>query len=134
MNKKLAHFIFYWLPTVLFMIVIFYLSSKQRVSISQQDYINFIFFKTLHVIEYSLLYLLIFRSLNSLNIKAFTLKKKLVYAIIVSLLYAISDEIHQTFVPTREGTLRDVFIDILGIAIMYTLIKKYFPLINKYIP
>lgn len=57
--------------------------------------------------------------------------KKLLIALIITLLYAVIDEIHQTFVPTREGTVRDVLIDSIGIAIMYSYIKKYPKLIDK---
>ena len=35
-------------------------------------------------------------------------------ALWVAVLYAATDEFHQTFVPTREGCLRDVFIDSTG--------------------
>ena len=35
-------------------------------------------------------------------------------AILVVIVYAASDEIHQLFVPSREGTLRDVIIDTIG--------------------
>ena len=35
-------------------------------------------------------------------------------AFVLSLLYAISDELHQTFVPGRSGRLTDVGFDSLG--------------------
>ena len=38
-------------------------------------------------------------------------------AIIFSLLYAISDEFHQTFVPLRDGSLDDVFTDFIGMSV-----------------
>jgi VanZ family protein len=34
---------------------------------------------------------------------------------VIALLYAFSDEWHQSFVPGREGALRDVGIDALGV-------------------
>lgn len=50
----------------------------------------------------------------------------------VALLYAISDEIHQLYVPGRAGTLIDVLIDFSGtvtglmlLALLLFLIKKY---------
>ncbi|MCP4425990.1 MAG: VanZ family protein, partial [Chloroflexi bacterium] len=36
------------------------------------------------------------------------------YAFIITVLYAVSDEFHQTFVPGRGGRLPDVLIDALG--------------------
>lgn len=38
-------------------------------------------------------------------------------AIIICLIYAISDEFHQTFIPGRSGEIWDVFIDTLGASI-----------------
>jgi len=54
-------------------------------------------------------------------------------AIIISVLYAVSDEIHQLFVPTREGKIRDVLIDSLGILLSFVYTKKYLHLFQKFI-
>lgn len=44
----------------------------------------------------------------------------IIYAFFIAIVYAASDEWHQTFVPGRSGELRDVFIDgagsLMGIA------------------
>ena len=53
--------------------------------------------------------------INYLDILKFDQKKKIIYSIIIGMLYAISDEIHQYFVPNREMQIKDVFIDTLGI-------------------
>ena len=37
-------------------------------------------------------------------------------SLIFCFLYACSDEYHQTFVPGRSGELRDVFVDLAGVA------------------
>ena len=50
------------------------------------------------------------------------------------LLYSISDEIHQLYVPGRSGEVRDVFIDILGALIgilLITFIAKIYRKIKK---
>jgi hypothetical protein len=39
-------------------------------------------------------------------------------AALLALLFAASDEFHQTFVPTRGGTVWDVLIDSLGVGIV----------------
>ena len=43
-----------------------------------------------------------------------SLKKQFLFALIACFLYAITDEMHQLFVPGRAGQLKDVFIDTLG--------------------
>ena len=47
---------------------------------------------------------------------AYTFKnaKRFYFGILFTLLYAISDEIHQLFVSGRSGQVRDVFIDMAG--------------------
>ncbi len=122
--SKLKIFIFYWVPAFCLMGVIFALSSRQRINVSESYAVNFSLFKTLHVLEYALLYFLLFRAfLKSLHKE----KKKNAYlfAVIVSVLYAISDELHQTLTPTREGSPRDILIDTIGIYLMFQYTKNY---------
>ncbi len=49
-------------------------------------------------------------------------RRPLLWAVVISLLYACTDEFHQTFVRGREGTPRDVAIDAVGMAIAALLI------------
>jgi VanZ family protein len=51
-------------------------------------------------------------------------RRPLFWAVGISLLYACSDEFHQTFVRGREGTPRDVLIDAVGMAIAALLITR----------
>ena len=51
-------------------------------------------------------------------------KKMLFGAGFISLLYAASDEFHQTFVANRDGNFRDVLIDLAGILIAIIFIIK----------
>ena len=44
----------------------------------------------------------------------FNLEKKVIYAVLLCLVYACSDEIHQLFICDRSGKIFDVFIDMLG--------------------
>jgi len=104
-----------WGPVVVWMGVIFFFSTRQRITVSDHYAVNFLFFKMLHVIEYAVLYMLTFRA-----------TKNPVASFIIVILYAASDEIHQLFVATREGTVRDVIIDTLGAGLAWIFIKKLF--------
>jgi VanZ family protein len=42
----------------------------------------------------------------------------------ISLIVAIADEIHQSFIPTRDASITDVFLDLIGIALALFLISK----------
>lgn len=112
------------------MTLVFVLSSRQSFAVSDEFTFNFIFFKTLHMIEYAIVYLLLFRAF--LSGKKANKQPALKKAFIFAVLYAVSDEIHQTMVPTREGTVRDVFIDTVGIGVMYMIIKNYFNRLYNY--
>jgi VanZ family protein len=39
------------------------------------------------------------------------------YAAIVAVIYAVSDELHQAFVPDRTGRAQDVVVDAIGAAV-----------------
>lgn len=106
----------YWLPVIIWMVVIFFLSGRSSVQVAEEPLINFLFFKTLHVIEYAILFALYYRAL-----------KNKTAALLLTLLYAVTDEIHQLFVPTREGRLRDVIIDAIGATIAWISITHLLP-------
>ncbi len=115
-----------WLPSVAWMSIIFLLSSRQRVEISDQEAINFLFFKTLHLIEYAILFSLNVRALR-LSFSKERLKKVLTTAATLTIVYAFTDEIHQLYVPTREGKLTDVIIDGIGVALTWIFITRLLP-------
>lgn len=75
------------------------------------DSLQFIVRKGAHFCVYLALGFLSYLAMNTYNLK---LKTKLLSALTISLLYAISDEIHQLFVPGRAGQIRDVLIDFFG--------------------
>ena len=57
-------------------------------------------------------------------------KKAVLVALLTCLLYAISDEIHQIFIPGRAGQIKDVLIDFSGsftgliLTLLYNKMKK----------
>jgi VanZ family protein len=105
--------------------VIFYFSSRSRITVSPQYVLNFLFFKSLHVIEYAVLYIFYVRALK--NTTTIPNKQSYVIAFLFLLLYASSDEYHQTFVATREGAPRDVIIDLLGASLVWIYLQKLLP-------
>ena len=121
----------YWIPAIAWMAFIFSLSSEQRISVSQTYTVNFIVFKSLHMIEYGFLFFLLFIALYKTT--KLSLNTIFLLAIVMAISYGISDEIHQTFTPTRQGSVRDVFIDTIGILLCFQYTKKYLPKFKKYL-
>lgn len=102
-----------WLPVVVWMGVIFAFSSLRINHQADFSWTDFIVKKTAHVTEYAILFWLTYRANKSFK-----------SSLIICLLFALSDEWHQTLTPGREGTLRDVGFDTLGILLSLTLIKN----------
>jgi VanZ family protein len=82
--------------------------------------------KLAHVTEYAILAILVLwavRRIGKVGAAWSWRHTQLTLAIVAA--YAASDEIHQTFVPTRQGTVTDVLIDTaggaLGLALAYFL-------------
>jgi VanZ family protein len=67
-----------------------------------------------HVSEFTILALLLGYALLAKPMKR---SKVLVYTTLLSILYAASDEWHQTFVPGRTGHAIDVAVDTTGILL-----------------
>ena len=110
-NKVNVQAVWRWLAVILWMGMIFALSATPSIATPLEPLYDFTFKKVAHVTVYAILTVLLFRALR-LHI---THKgHALLIAALVAVLYAFSDEWHQTFVPGREGTLRDVGIDAIG--------------------
>jgi len=108
--KKIIRF----LPSIIWMLLIFYLSSQQTTGIGGDSYWGrFFILKSFHIIEYAILFILLFFAINLYN-----------YSFYISAIYALSDEFHQKFTIGRMASLRDVLIDILGIYIGIVILKK----------
>ena len=116
------HVFNYWLPPIIWMGMIFYMSSQKSITITKNVVTDFVTFKTFHMIEYAFLFFLFYRAFQSLK----HVQKKLygVCAFSIAIFYCITDEFHQLYIPTRQGRLRDVLFDIVGMLVMYAIIKK----------
>ncbi len=67
--------------------------------------------KTAHFMIYFILAVLVYNLVAAYGVKR---SKVVMLAALICLLYAISDEIHQIFVPGRAGQIKDVLIDFSG--------------------
>jgi len=85
---------------------------------------HFFIRKAAHLFEYGLLGLLLWRALRqtSLGATGKTPWKAAVAALVLSAAYAATDEFHQSFVPTRTASVRDVMIDTSGSLLSVSII------------
>ena len=123
----------------IWMIIIFIMSSFNSVESSNQsnfivdiianifkieniELLSFIIRKIAHYTEYLILGFLTINMLNKNDIS-----KKYLISILICLIYAISDEIHQFLIPGRACQIKDILIDSIGSITgiyLYKLISK----------
>ncbi len=100
------------LPAVLYMILIFVMSSIPRltlpdVGIRWED-------KFVHLVEYFVLAFLLARAFYYQEWKPLSIETAVRYAVLVAILYAATDEVHQYFVPGRFADVWDWVADAIG--------------------
>ncbi len=109
-----------WVPVFGWCGLIFYLSGIPNLNTGWGIW-DLILRKIAHMTEYFILAALLYRAFKrSFNLSTSYL---LFWSVVLSFLYAVSDEIHQAFVPTRNPSPKDVFIDTIGIVVFYVFIK-----------
>ncbi len=111
-----------YLPPILWATLIFILSSQSVIAGFQESAYDYVFKKLSHILVYFVLYLLLKRAVDkTTNSKTST--KQLYVPILICLLYAASDEFHQSLVPGRYATIRDIGYDMIGVSVAF--LKKY---------
>lgn len=103
-----------YFPLVLLSVYIFVQSSRPAIAVSFNGPFNYFLHKVAHVIVYSFLYLFAIRGFKDK-------KNALVYCV----LFAISDEFHQYFTPTRNASVIDILIDTAAILSTNYLVETY---------
>ena len=90
------------------------------INIKDIGLLSLIIRKLAHFIEYFILGILVINFITRYD-------KKIIIAILLCIIYATSDEIHQIFVPGRSCQIIDIMIDSLGSIMgiyLYKLITK----------
>jgi glycopeptide antibiotics resistance protein len=126
LTMNLRKFTWYQLPAILWIMAIFIESSIPDISVpslgfSAQD-------KVYHLLLYLPLGFLLIRAFYFAK-NHFIQRHAILMAILVGILYGISDEIHQYFVPGRTCDIFDACADVVGILTAaaiyhYVILKK----------
>lgn len=115
-EDRLKRFFCYWLPFLLYSSLIVYLSHQPHIEliIDPGD-------KFLHFMEYYAYAFFLRRLLVSYDIK-----KYFILTLVISVLWGISDELHQYFIPGRDCNVVDMLLDLIG-AYAWLITVKYLP-------
>ncbi|VAX36924.1 hypothetical protein MNBD_UNCLBAC01-1826 [hydrothermal vent metagenome] len=103
-------FLYVWFPVVFYSGIIFYVSSLSTISVPLS---GFNFDKAVHIVEYLPFGFLLARALQHTNTNL-SGKNLVGLVMVLSLVYGLSDEFHQSFVPGRQAGLLDVLADTIG--------------------
>ena len=108
-----------WLPALFMMLLIFLISAQPSSQLPNFDWADRLVKKGGHAIGYAILALLYWRAFDFKDGKHWV-------AWLLALLYAITDEFHQSFVPGRHPTIWDVMIfDNFGALISLWFFNRY---------
>ncbi|MFW6123994.1 MAG: VanZ family protein [Acidobacteriota bacterium] len=100
--------IFFFLPSLFYYGLIFFLSSQ-----SYQVKVDILFYdKLIHFIEFGILGFLLSLGFFVVNV---SFKKKFIWVLFIGFVLALFDEIHQYFVPLRELEVFDLTADVIGV-------------------
>lgn len=79
--------------------------------------------ESLHLIEFAILYWLLafaFIQYDKWN------ERMSMFAAVIAILYGLTDEIHQSFVPARSATVIDFVKDTIGVVVSYLIAKRIY--------
>lgn len=112
----MKRFLLRYAPVIIWMCLMFFFSSQSNLPVNGTATEDFLSKKLAHVLEYMVLQFFMYRAVG---------KKSVAKSFLYSLIFAFTDEIHQLFIPTRTGRLRDVGIDSIGIILSSIVIIKF---------
>jgi VanZ family protein len=96
-----------WLPLVAWMGVIFFLSAQPNLPKLEHGWVDTLLSYGAHLFEYAILAVLLARALGGK-------RHTLLLAFVLAIVYALSDEFHQYFVPGRHADPKDLMMDAFG--------------------
>ena len=86
--------------------------------------------KTAHLLLYTLIGIITMSLMCTYNVKG---SKRIETSLIVGVVYAVSDEIHQIFIPDRTASIIDVGIDSCGVLVGSLIVFLIFNVIKKFV-
>ena len=113
------HLLWLWLPVVVYMAAIFVASSSSNPPVPSD-----VTDVSLHTVAYFGLTMLLIRALARGAWSGVTLTT-LAAAWAIAVLYGVTDEWHQSFVPNRQAELRDVGSDAIGAFVAATVVGAW---------
>lgn len=113
--RRPRRFLLAFTPAIIWAGLIYWFSAQQVLPSLHLSTLDFLFKKTGHIVVYAVLYFLVLFGFKQVDAKP---KISWWLSLITCLLYAISDELHQSHVSGRTASIRDVGYDFLGMSLV----------------
>jgi VanZ family protein len=108
-----------WLPALFLMALIFVLSSQSGLRVSEDASIDGPLRTLAHFVVYASLAAALALAIGGTTRAS---ARSAGIAFVLAVLYGLSDEVHQAFVPDRTGALDDLAVDALGALVGVSLV------------
>ena len=112
-SRQQIKFIKYWIPLFFYAILIFYISSIPGKDIPALFKFQDVVF---HIMEYAVFAFMLSRAFKA-YFPQLNFPRRLYWVFLISIVYAASDEWHQSFVPGRCAAITDVISDGIGVLV-----------------
>jgi VanZ family protein len=119
-SRTIRGFLFNWSPPVLLSLIIFYFSSLPGHTFQLPPF-RFVD-KSIHFVVFGVLTVLVLRSCRYLK----SGNKVSILGILYCILFSLTDEIHQYYVPGRFADLYDFLADVTGVILIGWLYIRFF--------
>lgn len=120
---RFVKFLSSWAPVAVWASLIYYLSDIPGLQTGWGVW-DYLLRKGAHITEYAVFTALLLRAFGRtwMQMKEST---RIFLVAIAAFLYAVSDEIHQAFVPRRGPSVHDVIVDVIGILLCVIAFRKW---------
>lgn len=117
-------FVYDQLPVILWALLIFIASSIPNVTLPDLKFVPSD--KAVHLFIYLILCALLYRALVFQSRFPTLARWSLTWCVVLTIMYGISDEFHQSFVPNRDASVLDLMADALGalVFVLFIILKN----------
>jgi VanZ family protein len=116
-NTKISSCLIYckaYLLSILWALLIYFFSDQEQLPGFHVSILDFLFKKFAHMFVYAVLYYLLFNAYLSTHPAQRLTRKYFLIPLLIALIYAITDELHQSQIKGRFASTRDIAYDFLG--------------------
>lgn len=117
--------LFAYTPALLWAGMIFWFSSQSQLPTLNEPALEWVWKKLAHFLVYGALYFWLWWGTGWLQQKRLHSAPFILQLLLLVLLYAVSDEYHQSFIANRHPAVTDIGIDLLGALSSATLLRQF---------